>query len=78
MAAVLTYVVKRDKSSVLAFGYAFFSYPLVFLGGKLLSKTPPVFSPVQVLAVMTFTALLSILGTVTATSIVTRKPDQSY
>ena len=78
LAAVLTCVVKSDKSYVLAFGYAFFSYPLVLLGGKLFSKTPPVFRPVTVLAVMALTALLSFLGTVAAARVVTGKRDQSY
>lgn len=78
LAAVLTYVVKRDKASVLAFGYASFSYPLVFLGGKLFSKTPPAFRPVTVPAVMVLTALLSLLGTVAAARLATRKQDQSY
>lgn len=63
LAAVLTYIVKLNKAAVLAFGYAFFIYPLVVLGGKLFGKTSFTVDPIQCLIIIAATALLSVLGT---------------
>ena len=63
LAAVLTYIVKWDKSSVLAFGYAFLSYPLAVLSGKLFSTTVFEVEPVEFLLVLVLTGVLSFLGT---------------
>lgn len=63
LAAVLTYIVKWDKSSVLAFGYAFLSYPLAILSGKLFSKSTVEVGIVELLLILMLTGALSLLGT---------------
>ena len=63
LAAALTYIVKLNKATVLAFGYAFLSYPLAVLGGKLFGKTAFAMAPFECLILIAATALLSFLGT---------------
>ena len=73
LAAALTYIVKFSKASVTAFGYAFFSYLLAVLGGKLFGKTSFIFDPIKFLIVIAVTGVLSFLGVVAGTYVAKKK-----